>query len=258
MLDLSLWCPIIVVIMYVDISQSGEYRRVLLRESYRENGRVRKRTVANLSHVPEEVVLTLQIALRNIDKIPLAMAALENNHDSLSHGKSVGAAFAAASVARRVGITAALGRGRKGLCKNNGQFCAPRSRRQSRRKEGEYAPVFNRFFDADWRCEIKQKATVIFAQVLSPTRPLANYLPPHRPRPLSAVRLHQTHALAEAVDLKKGFCEDDLYQNLAWLADNQDKIENRLFKFRGKKQPAKQTVNLFLYDVTSSKALGRI
>ena len=128
-----------------------------------------------------------------------------SNHDSLSHGKSVGAAFAAASVARRVGITAALGRGRQAQL-------------------------------ALWQ---------IIARLID------------QGSRLSAVRLHQTHALAEAVDLKKGFCEDDLYQNLAWLADNQDKSENRLFKFRGKKQSPKQTVNLFLYDVTSSYLEGK-
>jgi transposase len=45
-----------------------------------------------------------------------------------------------------------------------------------------------------------------------------------------------------------GFCEDDLYGILDWLDENQNKIEDRLFKHRyGNKAP-----NLFLYDVTSS------
>jgi transposase len=69
---------------------------------------------------------------------------------------------------------------------------------------------------------------------------------------LSAVRLHQTHALAEALGLEKGFCEEDLYENLAWLADHQAEIEDRLFKARH----AGEKVELFLYDVTSSYLEG--
>ena len=69
---------------------------------------------------------------------------------------------------------------------------------------------------------------------------------------LSAVRLHETHALADVLELERGFDEDDLYENLAWLAEHQEAIERRLFKARrGGHAPT-----LFLYDVTSSYLEG--
>ncbi len=70
---------------------------------------------------------------------------------------------------------------------------------------------------------------------------------------LSAVRMHETHALAECVGLEKGFNEDDLYQNLAWISDRQASIEKRLFKAR---HGADAKPSLFLYDVTSTYLEG--
>ena len=42
---------------------------------------------------------------------------------------------------------------------------------------------------------------------------------------LSAVRLARVHAAGAVLDLKRGFDENDLYKNLAWLAENQSEIE---------------------------------
>ena len=65
---------------------------------------------------------------------------------------------------------------------------------------------------------------------------------------LSAVRSAKRYGAAETLGLTRGFDEDDLYDNLGWLAENQEKIEDRLFSFRrGNSKPG-----LFLYDVTSS------
>src|SRR3989339_2282564 len=65
---------------------------------------------------------------------------------------------------------------------------------------------------------------------------------------LSAVRLAQVHAVGDVLDMKRGFDENDLYGNLAWLAENQGKIEQKLFESRrGEKKP-----KLVLYDGTSS------
>ncbi len=69
---------------------------------------------------------------------------------------------------------------------------------------------------------------------------------------LSAVRLAKTTAAADVVGFKRGFCEDNLYENLTWLAVNQEGIEKRLFDYRrGQSKP-----ELFLYDVTSSYLEG--
>lgn len=69
---------------------------------------------------------------------------------------------------------------------------------------------------------------------------------------LSAVRLHETHALAEVTGLERSFNEDDLYDNLAWLSDHQSTIEQRLFRIRH----ADSKPTLLLYDVTSSYLEG--
>jgi Transposase DDE domain len=69
---------------------------------------------------------------------------------------------------------------------------------------------------------------------------------------LSAVRLAQTHAACELLGFTRGFDENDLYDNLAWLADHQATIERRVFTARrGHHKPG-----LFLYDVTSSYLEG--
>ena len=69
---------------------------------------------------------------------------------------------------------------------------------------------------------------------------------------LSAVRLAQTYAIASTIGLKKGFNEEDLYENLSWLCHNQPQIEDKIFFSKPKETPP----NLFLYDVTSSYLEG--
>ena len=69
---------------------------------------------------------------------------------------------------------------------------------------------------------------------------------------LSAVRLAQVHAAGDVLDLQRGFDENDLYANLTWLSQHQQRIEDRLFASRrGQQKP-----DLFLYDVTSSYLEG--
>jgi len=62
----------------------------------------------------------------------------------------------------------------------------------------------------------------------------------------------ETHAACDALDIKRGFDENDLYDNLRWLADNQGKIEKTLFSVRRKNTRPE----IFLYDVTSSYLEG--
>lgn len=69
---------------------------------------------------------------------------------------------------------------------------------------------------------------------------------------LSAVRLARTHAACDVLGINDGFNEDDLYDNLRWLAVHQKEIEQKLFSKRhGKAKPG-----LFYYDVTSSYLEG--
>lgn len=58
------------------------------------------------------------------------------------------------------------------------------------------------------------------------------------------------HAPGEVLDMRRGFDENGLYGNLAWLAENQGKIEQKLFESRrGEKKP-----KLFLYDLSACNA----
>lgn len=173
------------------------YNSVLLRESYRENGKVKKRTIANLSRCSQGEIEAMQLALDHKNNL----AVLENvSHVKTKQGLSVGAIFAIAEVARSIGIDRALGSDFQGQL-------------------------------AFWQ---------ICARVIA------------QGSRLSAVRLAQHHAACDVIGIRRGFDENDLYENLGWLADHQNAIEKSLFKFRyGNKKPT-----LFLYDVTSSYLEG--
>src|SRR3972149_6968174 len=181
-------------------SKSGKkiYRSILLRESYREEGKVRKRTIANLSNCTPQEIGAIKLALSHKDDLS-ALGALSESVE-LQEGLSVGAVWSVCRVAKELGIEEALGK----------DF------------EGKLAlwQVMARVIDQGSR--------------------------------LSAVRLAQGHAAGDVLDMKRGFDENNLYDNLAWLSENQEKIERKLFELRrGDKRP-----KLFLYDVTSSYLEG--
>jgi len=66
---------------------------------------------------------------------------------------------------------------------------------------------------------------------------------------LAAIRWAKNHAVAEVLGLED-FDEDDLYKTLDWIAEKQDKIEDKSFKEYLKKRAV--PLSLVLYDVTSS------
>jgi transposase len=169
------------------------YRRALLRNSYRKNGKVHHDTIANLSMCSVEEIEVIKFALKN--KKNLTALKIPEEKLQTRQGMSVGAVWLLYQLAKRLGVEKALGR----------------------RKEAKLAL---------WM--------VISAVIGSVSR-------------LSATRLAQSHAACDILRLD-GFCEDDLYDALDWLGDNQNRIEDRLFKDRYKNR----TPNLFLYDVTSS------
>ncbi len=77
---------------------------ILLRESYRENGKVRKRTLCNLSHWPPEHVEGLRAVLKGGTVIPASQEALRIER-SLPHGHVA----AVLGTARRIGLDQLLG-----------------------------------------------------------------------------------------------------------------------------------------------------
>ncbi len=187
--------------MYVDsctITRKGKkYTRHLLRESYREEGKVKKRTLANLSDCSEEDVELIRTALRHKDDV----AALASGSEAirLRKGRSVGGVWVLYEVAEKLGIKEALGDDRQGRL-------------------------------ALWQ---------VIAWTLGATSRL------------ETVRFARTHAACDVVRTG-GFCEDDLYENLSWLARHQEPIEKKLFRAAWPGGGPE----LFLYDVTSSYLEG--
>ncbi len=185
------------VTMHVDdqtYQKNGKtYRRALLRNSYRKNGKVHHDTIANLSMCSVEEIEVIKFALKNKKNLTALKIPVEKLQTR--QGMIVGAVWLLYQLTKRLGIEKALGR----------------------RKEAKLAL---------WM--------VISAVIGSVSR-------------LSATRLAQSHAACDILRLD-GFCEDDLYDALDWLGENQNQIEDRLFKDRYKNR----TPNLFLYDVTSS------
>jgi len=105
--------------MYYDncTYQRGEktYRRELLRESHRINGKVVKRTVANISQWPELVKQAIRGALSSGSSESTLAGLLEGSTSSpVVQGKSVGAVAAVLSAAKHLGIVDALGDDRQG------------------------------------------------------------------------------------------------------------------------------------------------
>jgi transposase len=182
-------------------SKNGKkiYRSILLRESYREDGKVKKRTIANLSHCKPGEIAAIRLALKHKDDLS-ELGSLRETVE-LQEGLSVGGIWTVYQVAKRIGIEKALGTSFAGKL-------------------------------AMWQ---------VIARVID------------QGSRLSAVRLAQTHAACDVLDIRRGFDENNLYENLGWLADNQQKIEKALFSLRhGKTNP-----EIFLYDVTSSYLEGR-
>lgn len=186
--------------MYVDSStvkrKNKSYTRHLLRTSFRENGKVKHKTIANLAGCSEHEIKAIKLALKHKDNLS-ALVCIKDIKTVL--GKRIGAVWTMSVFADRIGITKALGGDRNGklaLCQ-----------------------VIARIIDQGSR--------------------------------LSAVRFAQRHAVCEVVGIDK-LDEDDLYENLAWLSDQQENIEKKLFKQRF---PNKEPM-LFLYDATSSYLEG--
>lgn len=187
--------------MYIDQSISRQrgkiYTRTLLRDSYREDGKVKHHTIANLSKCSQEEIEAMKLALKykgNLDEL----CSIKDIKTKI--GLSVGVIVLLNSLANRLSIDKALGNDRMGKL-------------------------------ALWQ---------VMARIID------------QGSRLSAVRLAGQHAICDLIGLDS-FNEDDLYENLDWLSDNQSEIEKMLFKSRYK---GNQISALYLYDVTSSYLEG--
>ena len=97
--------------MHVDEGHSGPYVRRLLRDSYRQDGKVKHRTIANVSSCSPEEIQALKLALRHKGDLT-TLASLRDA--TLHQGLSCGAVWVVYDLARQLGIQAALGSTRQG------------------------------------------------------------------------------------------------------------------------------------------------
>lgn len=186
--------------MYLDsstVTRNGKsYTRHLLRTSFRDTGKVKHKTLANLSDCAAEEITAIKLALKHKGELT-SLASIRDVTAVL--GKRIGAVWTLHALAQRMGIGKALGANRDGKL--------------------ALLQVLARSIDQGSR--------------------------------LSAVRFAKSHAACEILGLER-LDEDDLYENLAWLAKQQERIEKALFALRF----PHATPTLFLYDVTSSYLEG--
>jgi transposase len=101
--------------MYIDTAYSKQrgksYVRHLLRDSYREDGKVKHHTLANLSHCSEEEIAALRLALKHKGDLAQLISIKEIQTDQ---GMRVGAVLCLKGIADRIGLTGALGHHRQG------------------------------------------------------------------------------------------------------------------------------------------------
>ena len=82
------------------------YPRHLLRETYREDGKVKHRTLANLTHCKPEEVEAIRLALKHKGDLGRILASAVEGGPELKQGLSVGAVWVLAQLARELGLAA--------------------------------------------------------------------------------------------------------------------------------------------------------
>src|SRR4030067_2906441 len=104
-----------VATLYVDTSYTTRggktYARYLLRDSYRQDGKVKHRTIANHSACSEEEIAAIKLALKYKEDLAHLVDVKEIG---TKEGMRIGAVISLKAIAERIGLTAALGSGEQG------------------------------------------------------------------------------------------------------------------------------------------------
>ncbi len=141
--------------MYIEcVPNRNSPPAVLLRESWRENGKSKKLTVANLSALPEETVEAVRSALKG-DVVPAALAITEpQKRLEITNVRQHGHVAAMVAIIKRSGLLAAI------------------DRKPSRRRDIVVAMIANRLLHGDSKlatarhCQ-KETAATTLGELLS-------------------------------------------------------------------------------------------
>ena len=99
--------------MYIETVSTNRcgrvYTCILLRESFREGGKVKHRTIANLTNRPNDEIEAIRFALQHKGQLSDKGLIFDDAAPSCEQGLSVGAIFVLFEVAKRLGITQSLG-----------------------------------------------------------------------------------------------------------------------------------------------------
>ena len=91
--------------MYIEsIPNRNSPPAILLRESWRDGGRIRKRTLVNLSKWPPHLVDGLRILLRGGTAVPRGEAVREENGFDITRSRPFGHVVAVLGVLRDLGL----------------------------------------------------------------------------------------------------------------------------------------------------------
>jgi transposase len=100
--------------MHLEKTKSqGKYTCYLLRETYRQDGKVKHRTIANLSGCSAQEIEAIRLALKHKDELTQPLSLPQQDID-LRQGLSVGAVWLLYATSKQLGMTQALGPTRQG------------------------------------------------------------------------------------------------------------------------------------------------
>jgi len=188
--------------MYIAITRKKYkdtyHQQILLRESYRENGKVKTRTIANFTNQPKDQVDAIAAALKNKDKIVITT-------ENQGQGKTVGLSLVIMFIMNMLDIIKAIGK----------------------------------------TYEAKIALVLIVARVaIQSSRLQALFWAKGEDKILYLLKFSKEE--------KEKLNKKTIYLGLDYLYDNQEIIENKLFKAYYKNNPPKRV----FYDVTSSYVQG--
>ncbi len=188
--------------MYIAITQKKykgtSHKQILLRESYREDGKVKSRTLLNLTKQPKEQVEAIATALKNKNE-----TIISTEHQS--QGKTVGLTFIIVFIMTMLGMI----------------------------------KVFGKTFEA-------QIALMLITAriVMQSSRLQALYWAKDEDKVLDLLEFDEQY--------KNRLNKKTIYYGLDYMQENQEFIEDKLFKSYYKNNPPKRV----FYDVTSSYVTG--